>query len=244
MSYDYTRDDDIPFDNTQDYELASDVVAGDESVEQIEAENQTREIPPGDHIGVVRKVVSVESKTFKSFVNGMPVVFTADQMSLLIGLVDDPRSTTFIRFTMPPRTKEEALAYWKGVAANGQGEQSKMSPGSDGKQFMQFINRLGFSWLPGMPLPAEARKPANWIGRPFGFTMQAGRGTYTDRSGVERPRNPTVKWFSYTTEKEMRERLAASGKRPPSGSAAPLPGQRNLPINPVASVAAAGLDDV
>ena len=108
---------------------------------------------------------------------------------------------------------------------------------------MQLINRLGFPWLPGQPLPAEARKVSNWLNRPVGVTVSPGRGTFTDRSGAERPRSNQVKWFSYTTAADMEAKLKAAGK--PVQAHRPLPGQQNLPLATAATAMAnAGLDDV
>jgi len=200
MSYDYTADDRVPFDENPDDFLIGNVGAGDKSADQIEQENYFAPVPAGEQeLVVVGFTGAPKSAYHKVFVNGQIVGFTAFSVGVKLGMPENPKRTVTDFFTLPPEDAKQRQAYYYGVPENKDvpGTPSKLQAGVDGNRFSHFIARLGFDFPPGGTLPQEAQRLGNWKGRKIVATVIAGSGTYTGRDGKERQRDSKVKWFSY-----------------------------------------------
>jgi hypothetical protein len=196
--YDYTRGDDIATDDdsgvpfgTDDYEIKGSAIA-DQSADEIERQNSFREIPPGDHLLVVVGFRgSPEEKSSEVIVDGSRVTFRAAMVRVKLALVGDLNATIEDSFLLLPDDRAYNNAYFKGVPVG------KKEPGWQAKKFAHFINRIGFTWLPGQPLPTEAKRLGNWKGRKVGATIIDG-GTYQTNTGETKKSWNKIKPFSYT----------------------------------------------
>lgn len=220
-------------------------------VEQIEreaSERDFREIPPGDHLLVVKGFLKApEMKLYTGYINGRQVGWQSASVGVRLAMKNDPQATILDFFNLPPTNPAEQDAY-----LNASAKTDGSNPGFGARKFGQFISRLGFPFAPGAPLPAEACRLGNWMRREIYATivMQANKDGKTDqRTGLPFPPRPQVKLFSYRPAEST-----ISGQAPQAGQAGrpgPAPvvqpqGQRQpvaagAGVNPLA---AAGLNDL
>jgi|GEM_PF-3852282 len=219
-AYDYTREDHVPFDENPDDFLIGNVTAGDKSAEEIEKENSFSTVPPGDHLLVVSGFRDAPQKGyFKVNVNGQFVGFEAYSVKVRFALPNDPKCTIDDFFLLPPEGRDALNAYYNGVP------EGKKQAGWAATKFVHFINRLGYPFPPGAPLPESARRLGNWKGRAIHALVEAGKGSYKDKDGNDRPRGPQIKPFSYRVSE------ATLGGHGPQGSTGPQ-GHPSQPYSP------------
>ena len=189
--YDYTRDD-VPFADNPDDFLIGNVTGGAKSADEIEKENSFSQVPPGEHLLVVAGFAEPPKPTHqKVTLDGQLSSFATHSVRVRLALPDNPKCTINDFFLLPPDDPKQQQAYFNGLP------EGKKQAGWSAAKFVHFINRIGFPWGPGEPMPEAARRLGNWKGRTVIATIEAGNGTYKDDQGNERQRGPQVKSFSY-----------------------------------------------
>lgn len=235
-AYDYTRE--LPETSAEEYVLPEVTVA--QSGDDIERENTFKDVPPGDHLLVVKGFDGPPAEeSRKAFVNGRLVSFRAAKVGVILALPDDERATVRDYFMFPPSNPAELIAYYEGTS-----KPDGKSPGFESKKFFHFIDRLGWPVPAGGKLPEGARKLANWKGRTIHATVQDG-DNYTDKNGNEKKGFNRVKLFSYRpSEATMTGRPPAPPTSSPAPAATrPAPASRPAPAA-AAPAAALGLNDL
>jgi hypothetical protein len=181
-----------PEDDVENFEIA-DVSAPTATADDIEKNNGFREVPPGDHILVVKGFRGpVESDSYRVKVGEQLRSYTSHSVRVTFCLPGDPRATVEDYFILPPANPSELEAYYRGVPT----DKPDQTPGNAANKFYHFISRLGFPYPPGGKLPDGARRLGNWKGRAIGASVVDG-GTYTDKSGATKKGWNKVKYFSY-----------------------------------------------
>ncbi len=183
--------------NPDDYSFLPMSAAPD--VEEIEREAEARDfrqIDPGDHLLVVKGFMKApEVKLYTGYVAGRQVSWQSPSVGVRLARADDPQATILDFFDLPPTNPAEQDAY-----LNASKKQDGTNPGFGARKFGQFISRLGFPFAPGAPLPAEACRLGNWVGREVHATvaMQKQDTARVDqRTGLPFPPRTQVKLFSY-----------------------------------------------
>lgn len=227
-TYDYTKDD-IPPESAEDFTIA-DVTASAKSADQLEAENGFQEVPPGDHLLIVKGFVGPpQPDCQKVFVNGRLVSYNTHVIKVIFMLPDQPRATVRDSFRLPPASPGDLHAYYEGKS-----KPEDKSPRFDAAKFLHFISRLGWPYPPGGKLPEEARALRNWKGRAIHATVVPGR-PWVGNDGKERQGFNSIKLFSYRPSQET----LAGGE--PHADAEPGPPRRTAGVSQVATV---GLNDL
>lgn len=187
-SYDYTRDDPGDPDNY----VLSGFTAPTASADDIERANSFHEVPPGDHVIVVKGFSGPpKQEPYTVFVDGIMTKYYADSIGVIFCLPGQPNYTVRDFFVLPPRDPREHRAYFEGKV-----KPEDKQGGFLASKFLHFVARLGFEYPPGGTLPAEALRLSNWKGRGIHATVEAGRD-WTDREGTTRKGFPRIKLFSF-----------------------------------------------
>lgn len=188
--HDYSQDD---FNTDPDnFTIGGDVVASDKSADEIESANSFTDVPPGEQLLVVAGFAGPpEEALYKVSLNGRMVSFSAHSVRVRFHLDGKPNCSISDFFLLPPSDPRELNAYYLGLP------EGKKQAGWAASKFIHFINRLGYPFPPGAKLPEAARRLGNWKGRKIYAMVEAGRGTYTDKNGVEKPRGNQIKPFSF-----------------------------------------------
>jgi hypothetical protein len=168
MTYDYTENDVVTggangaantSDMMDDFEVGG--VTMEHSADEIEASRARREPPPGDHeFIVVGFLKAPEMKGRTGYLNGQSVGWNSYMLGVRLALASDQGATVVDFFDLPPIDPREQQ-YYIGASKNADGKNA----GFVAEKFGHFISRLGFVTPKGQPIPTEARKPKNWVGR-------------------------------------------------------------------------------
>jgi hypothetical protein len=196
-SYDYTREDTYE-ENPDDFILGGAVAA--RSADEIEKENVFLPVPPGDHLLVLSGFAGPpQNALYTVTLNGQRVQYEASSIRVRFSLPSNPRCSVVDFFLLPPNDPRDQKAYFDGLP------EGKKQAGWAASKFIHFINRLGYTWLPGQPLPEGARRLGNWKGRMIHAVVEAGKGTYKDRDGIEQARGNQIKAFTYRPSQDTVE---------------------------------------
>ncbi len=230
MTYDYTENDVITGGqptNTADtmddnFEIGGVTMAHD--ADEIEAARARREPPPGTHEFIVSGFLKApELKPRSGYVNGQSVGWTSYTLGVRLALASDPGATVADFFDLPPSDPQEQ-SYYVNASKNADGKNA----GFMAEKFGHFIGRLGFVTPKGQPIPPEARRPKNWIGRRVIATveMQAQKGAdgqpkLNMATGEPFPPRAQVKLFSY--KPVMGQPVAQTAPAPTMATPAPAP---------------------
>lgn len=180
--------------SAEDYEFGD--VAATKSADQIENENSFKQIPPGDHMLVVKGFAGPPKvEPVKVFLDGQVTSYEAAIVGVDFHIAHDNSGAT-IRdyFTLPPNDPAEQRAYFEGKTKP---DDSKEKPGFAASKFLHFIARLGFEYPPGGHLPPAARKLGNWKNRAIHATVDAGKPYPDKKTGEMKPGYNRIKLFSY-----------------------------------------------
>jgi hypothetical protein len=220
MSYDYTREQTgSSIESADDFVMVA--AAPSKSAEDIERENAKLEIPPGEHLLVVKGFAGPpKPEKYSVFVNGALADFHGWKITVIFQLPGKPQYTVQDNFVLLPHDPREHKAYFegKGKADEVKGKADDDSGGFHANKLMFFLSRLGFDWPPGGQLPTEALTLKNWKGRAIHAKVTPAR-PYKDKDEVMQPGFPQIKLFSY----RRAEGAAALGSLPsgtPNGSVA------------------------
>lgn len=223
MAVDYTTEAD-PY----DLEIAADFMA-DKDAEQIEQENSFREIPPGEHllrvIGVsgLKRDEPIHQEFFEVYVEGKKASYDAHKLNVRFCLADDSGAQITDMFVVPPGNPKQREAYLHG-SKNPDGK----GAGFWANKFTHYIQRLGWSFGAGEPIPAEACRTANWKGKLVMATVIAGT-PYEDKQTREmKDGRAQIKSFSYravgdNAEPQPSARPATRPSPAPAPAAKPRP---------------------
>lgn len=226
MGYDYTENDIITggqaasdpaaaFDN---FEVAGVTMAHD--ADEIEVARARREPPPGDHEFFVQGFWKApEYKSRSGYVNGQAVSWGCYTLGVRLAMVSDPAATVLDFFDLPPAVPFEQSHY-----LNATSKADGKNAGFMAEKFGHFISRLGWPTPKGQPMPEDARKPKNWIGRRIVATIeyQAQKGAdgqpkMNPATGEPYPPRAQVKLFSY--KPSMSQPIASMGGAAPVATA-------------------------
>jgi hypothetical protein len=236
-THDYTKYDGQfgSSDDPDDFEIAGDITAGDRSADEIESSSSFNTVPPGEHLLVISGFPEPPKEAhYKVLVNNRLDSFAAHSVRVRFHLDGHPNFTITDFFLLPPSDPRSLNAYYNGTP------EGKKQAGWAASKFIHFINRLGYPFPPGAKLPEAARRLGNWKGRTIIATVEAGKGTYMDSSGVEKPRGNQIKPFSYRTSEQTVQGATASMR-----ANGPARANNPAPVQPKGTnVYAAGLDNL
>lgn len=164
---------------------------------RIEVENSDREPPPGEHVFLCVGIVGEpKQQQVNVFVDKYSAHFFAMNIGVKFVLESDPGASVTDYFTLPPLDPSQHRAYFR-----GSDKQDGLRPGNQANKFVHFIERLGFPWPAGSPMPIEARNPNNWKGRRIIATSRPSyqKITTNSQTGLEETKlvRANFKWFSY-----------------------------------------------
>lgn len=204
MTYDYTENDVVTGGASNQADVMDDFEVGgvtmEHSADEIEASRAWREPPPGDHEFIVTGFLGApKMKARSGFLNGQAVGWSCYSLGVRMALASDPGASCVDFFDLPPTDPQEQQYYLKASkAADGK------SFGFQAEKFGHFISRLGFVTPKGQPIPPEARKPKNWVGRRVIATIEiqaskdaSGQPKIDKTTGEPEPPRAQVKLFSY-----------------------------------------------
>lgn len=249
--YDYTQDgqpanattsDDF---NPDDYSFIP--LASAPDVEAIEQEAEGRDfkpLPPGDHELFVKGFKGRPVDTHRTgFLRGVQVSWVSPMVTVRVASVSDPRLSLLDSFDLPPGDAKGQQAYLY-ASKNQDGS----NPGFMARKFAHFLNRLGFVFPEGAPIPPEACNLGNWVGRHIhaSVIMQANKDKkINQQTGLPYPPRPQVKLFSYRpAESTVRGQVPQAV--PTQARSAPVaqPAGRQASPSQGNPLAASGLNDL
>lgn len=198
--------------NPDDYSFLPLSAAPDVEAAEREAEaRQFRDLTPGDHELFVKQIVGrPDVKLRTGFVRGAKVSWESAMVKVRLARVGDPGASCVDMFDLPPvdpRGQEAYLCASKGPEGG--------NPGFHARKLAHFLSRLGFPFAEGAPLPAEACRLGNWIGRHIHATIELERPgvngpTINQQTGLPYPPRSQVKLFSYrAAEQTIRGQVPA-----------------------------------
>jgi len=205
---------------------ADDFVVGDvayaRDADAMEADRSWKSPPVGDHeffvSGFFKKPELIKRE---GYVNGAYVVYNPYKVAVKLSMVSDPTCTVIDFFDAPPADPAGVHAYLN-ASKNPDGK----NPGFMAEKFGHFVARLGFPFAKGQPIPAEARRLANWKGRRIVATIELqdqkdnqGQARIDPTTGEPYPPKASVKLFSYRPSPSQ-----------PIATAAPQPVPQAMPI--------------
>jgi hypothetical protein len=227
MTYDYTENDVVTggatanqADMMDNFEVGG--VTMEHSADEIEASRARREPPPGDHeFIVVGFLKAPEMKGRTGYLNGQSVGWNSYMLGVRLALASDQGATVVDFFDLPPIDPREQ-GYYIGASKAPDGKNA----GFMAEKFGHFISRLGFVTPKGQPIPPEARKPKNWIGRRVIATIELqaqkgpdGQPKMNMATGEPFAPRAQVKLFSY--KPVMGQAVATTNVASPTNTAAP-----------------------
>lgn len=226
---DYTAND-IPGVQADETDLTQLAVATMEMrpVEEIEAENQFHDLPPGEYLLKVTKIMGVTPKQRSVTMNGQLAAYTSPHVVLQFGLPDQPNQTVQDSFFFPPNNKLEQQAYTLGcvIPTDPNGKPGK--PGFEANKYQQFVQRLAKD--------GGIRTIADFVGAMVIARVQAGQ-PYEGRDGQMRKGYPKIQLFSYRSPSDPKpaagpdpDPAAKKSETPAIPTRSPLPGQQSLPL--------------
>lgn len=237
-SDDYTAGDNIPGVGPEDPMQMAIPEMDLRPVDEIEAEYQFHDIPPGEWALKVTKVVDVKPKIRSVTVDGRVMSYTSALVILQFGLPDSPNTTVQDSFVFPPSNKLEQVAYTRGctVPDNPNGKPGK--PGFDANKYQQFIQRLHKA--------TPIKSIADLVGADVIATVNPAENY--EQNGVEKKGYPKVKLFSYrsiTDPNPPAGPAQAKGSEKKSAASIPTrntaPGQQSLPLAATTAAVASGI---
>lgn len=236
--YDYTANDNVP---VADEDLTQMPIAAMEMrpVEEIESENQFHDIPPGEYLLKVTKIVKVEPKNRSVTVAGRINAYTSPVVVLQFGLPDQPNMTVQDSFAFPPASKLEQVAYTTGCTVPDRPDGKPGKPGFEANKYQQFVQRL------------HKAEPIKTIADLVGATVVARvqPAESYEQNGVMKKGYPKIKLFSYRSPNDPTPPSgpdpdpSAAKKAPaiPVRNAAPAQSSLPLSASTQAAVAASGV---
>lgn len=230
-NYDYTANDNIPGVQADDGDLTQLAVATMEMrpVEEIEAENQFHDLPPGEYLLKVTKIMGVTPKQRTVTVGGRMAAYTSPHVVLQFGLPDQPNQTVQDSFFFPPADKLEQQAYTAGVVIPDNPNAKPGKPGFEANKYQQFVQRIAKD--------GGIRTISDFVGATVIARVQAGQ-PYEGRDGQMRKGYPKIQLFSYRSPSDPKPAagpdpdpsVKSSASAPAIPTRSPLPGQQSLPL--------------
>jgi hypothetical protein len=131
------------------------------SADEIAEKNGFRNINvPGDYeLVLVGFLKRPEVKNVQKHYQGRPVSYLAAGVTIKFADARDRGQTTLLYVLLPPEDPNSLTYYFEAGNATGGGQ------GFEANQLVYLLNRLGFDWGQGLPMPEGARRLGNWIGR-------------------------------------------------------------------------------
>jgi hypothetical protein len=229
--YDYTKEKAA---SAEDFEISDAAVASERSADEIEQENSFDQIPPGTYeLEIVGFLGAPKAERKEAMVDGKRVGYSTHSVIVKFALPDNKGCQVTDFMLLPPSDPVGLNAYLNGTNASGKAK------GFLANKFYHFLERLGFVLPKGAPLPAEARRLGNWVGRRVVATVEAGDPyTKTDATTGEEKKlagRNGIKLFSYRATEATQQgyQRPAPSQPAPQRKAAPAP-QKSAPVTPPA----------
>lgn len=253
-NYDYAPAGSAPSDaDTFDWDnysfLPIDAAPDADAIEAESASREFRDVEPGEHLLFIREFVGrPESKLREGYLNSVKTSWEVAQVTVRLAKVGDPQASIRDFFDLPPRDPRQMDAY-----LNASKGQDGGNPGFGARKFVHFLSRIGFPFPEGKPIPAEACKPGNWVGRQVHATVDFERPRkgeqprFDQRTGMPYPPRVQVKLFSYRASDQT---IRGTGPAPMPAATAPPSharqgqvAQQTRQAAPAGRLASLGLDD-
>jgi hypothetical protein len=124
---------------------------------------------PGDFDFVITGFLhpKVPEVSLDLFHQGRPVSCTCRSIGVVLSNLDDLGERTILWLRMPPDDPRTMPYYLEG-SRNQEGK----GAGMEANKLVYFVNRIGFTWGVGQPMPPEARNLKNWKGRKVRGTVE------------------------------------------------------------------------
>jgi hypothetical protein len=211
------------------------------TAEQIENENRRDQMLPGVYLFRVAKIVAVKTQPYQVFYNGAKYTYNAPNIHFTLEVADNPKLKMEEFLVGTPATDTDQTLYLQGAPIKD-GKPDPVMIAWHAKRFIQFLERLGYVWTPGGPLPNDALVLKNWIGRLIVAEVQ-GAKPYKDKAGVEKPGYAKVRPYSYALAADYQKALDHyNGKAAKSNGAAAYTAAQPQPVRQPSKTAADALD--